>query len=114
MVNNKIFLININDIPCGHSQGFLPDKSGKDTVFLIKSFEGTYGYKNICPHYGDTSLPWKKDAFLNGDKSKIVCAAHGALFNIATGECIQGPCLGQSLQPITLTITDSGNVYYHV
>lgn len=30
----------------------------------------------------------------------IQCATHGALFEIETGHCIAGPCLGQNLQKI--------------
>jgi len=36
----------------------------------------------------------------------IQCSTHGALFNIETGECLQGPCLGQSLQAIAHEVKD--------
>jgi nitrite reductase/ring-hydroxylating ferredoxin subunit len=30
----------------------------------------------------------------------IQCATHGALFLIESGECVAGPCAGQSLQAL--------------
>ena len=45
-----------------------------------------------------------KDAYLNAARDRIVCAAHGAQFDIATGICTLGPCLGQRLQPVALDV----------
>ena len=35
-----------------------------------------------------------------------MCGKQGALFNPGTGECIDGPCVGQSLKPIKLVVLD--------
>jgi nitrite reductase/ring-hydroxylating ferredoxin subunit len=51
-------------------------------------------------------MAWRKDAYLNADRDRIVCSAHGALFDIVTGVCILGPCIGQALQPLRLTVRD--------
>jgi nitrite reductase/ring-hydroxylating ferredoxin subunit len=40
-----------------------------------------------------------------------VCYAHGAEFDIATGQCLLGPCLGQSLDPVKLEITERGEIH---
>ncbi|KAB0567613.1 MULTISPECIES: Rieske (2Fe-2S) protein [Pseudomonas] len=59
--------------------------------------EGTaYFYVNRCPHRR-VPLEWKPDHFLDQSTSLIQCATHGALFLIETGECVSGPCVGQSL-----------------
>ena len=59
--------------------------------------EGTaYFYVNRCPHRR-VSLEWEPDRFLDKSTSLIQCATHGALFLIETGECVSGPCAGQSL-----------------
>lgn len=55
-------------------------------------------------------MAWRKDAYLNGDKSRIVCHAHGAQFEIDTGHCLLGPCLGKSLTPVTLEVAGDGRV----
>ena len=38
--------------------------------------------------------------FLDSSASLIQCATHGALFLIESGECIAGPCAGQSLKAL--------------
>jgi nitrite reductase/ring-hydroxylating ferredoxin subunit len=55
-------------------------------------------------------MAWRKDAYLNGDRSRIVCSAHGAQFDIETGVCTLGPCLGQSLTSVLLEVDDSGAI----
>lgn len=55
-----------------------------------------YFYLNRCPHRG-IPLEWQPDSFLDTSASLIQCATHGALFLIESGECIAGPCAGQSL-----------------
>jgi nitrite reductase/ring-hydroxylating ferredoxin subunit len=55
-----------------------------------------YFYINRCPHRG-IPLEWQPDQFLDDSASLIQCATHGALFLIENGECIAGPCAGQSL-----------------
>jgi nitrite reductase/ring-hydroxylating ferredoxin subunit len=46
------------------------------------------------------------DAFLTKDRSSIICASHGALYEIDTGLCFAGPCLGKSLRQVAVTIRD--------
>jgi len=65
-----------------------------------------WGYVNNCPHYDRAPLGWKKDAFLNGAGDRIMCSAHGALFRVEDGVCEIGPCLGQALEPLSVTVQD--------
>ena len=67
--------------------------------FVVKKNEEFYAYANSCPHQG-RMLQWKPDTFLTKDLSKIMCAAHGANFEIESGLCIAGPCLGQRLKAL--------------
>lgn len=106
-----IFLCRLEDLSDGDSRGFDPAQQGKDTILVIRKGKQLYAYRDVCPHYGDTPLPWRKDAYLNGDHSRIVCSAHGAQFDISTGACTLGPCLGQSLQSVRVVITDQQEVY---
>ena len=34
----------------------------------------------------------------------ILCATHGALFRIEDGHCLSGPCVGESLTPLPVSI----------
>lgn len=97
-------LCSIDDIPEGCSRGVLPNARGRDQILLIRQGRKVYGYVNNCPHYDRAPLGWKKDEFLSGDRKHIMCSAHGALFRIEDGACEIGPCLGQSLTPVSLRI----------
>jgi nitrite reductase/ring-hydroxylating ferredoxin subunit len=55
-------------------------------------------------------MAWRKDAYLNFERTRIVCAAHGAQFDIETGICALGPCLGQGLQPVELVVTTTRDI----
>ena len=97
-------------LPEGQARGFDPWHEGHDTVLVVRHQGELYGWRDACPHYGDTPLAWRKDAYLSGDRTRIVCAAHGAQFDIVTGMCTLGPCLGQGLQPVTLHIDEHINI----
>ncbi len=56
-------------------------------------------------------MAWRKDAYLDAAGQHIVCAAHGALFDIASGLCVLGPCLGDQLDTIALKVHDNGEVH---
>lgn len=71
-------------------------------MFVVRSGATVVGYRNACPHYDHARMAWRKDEFLNADRSLIHCAAHGALFRIEDGVCAAGPCLGQRLTVVEL------------
>lgn len=71
--------------------------------FVIRSGETLRAYVNHCPHAG-FPLNWRPDRFLSPDSSRILCATHGALFDIQTGECVAGPCPGQRLRSLAIRI----------
>ncbi len=109
-MNATLRLCHLDDLPDGGARGFDPRASGRDTVFVVRQGEMLWGYENACPHHG-TPLPWRKDAYLNAAGDRIVCAAHGALFEIDTGVCTLGPCLGDALTPVSLTLHDDGELH---
>ena len=74
------------------------------SIFIVKKNGEFHAYYNQCPHTG-ANLEWQEDQFLDMDKELIQCATHDALFTIDTGECIAGPCVGDSLKEIPLKIT---------
>lgn len=71
--------------------------------FVVRCGAEVRGYVNHCPHAGHP-LDLRPHQFLTPDRALIVCASHGALFDKATGQCLAGPCTGQSLTPIALRI----------
>ena len=102
-----VHLCAASDLAEGSARGFDPAGAGHDQMFVVRR-NGLHAWRNACPHWANTSMAWRKDAFLNADGSRIVCAAHGAQFDIETGVCTLGPCLGQSLYPISLISHDDG------
>jgi len=97
-------LCRLADLPEGRSVGFDPLGEGRDTMFIIRKGAALHAWRNHCPHYDRARMAWKKDEFLNGDRTRIMCAAHGALFGIESGICEIGPCLGERLTPVPLAI----------
>lgn len=74
-------------------------------IFVIKKHGQFYGYYNRCPHAG-WPLNLNPGAFLDLDKKFIQCANHMAVFDISSGSCVAGPCVGASLEKITLTLAN--------
>tara|TARA_B100000513_G_scaffold163883_1_gene80341 strand:+ start:148 stop:471 length:324 start_codon:yes stop_codon:yes gene_type:complete len=89
-------LCNLDDIADGGSAGFTVAGTH---VLAVRRGERVYTYVNSCPHVG-TPLDMWPGRFLTKDGAHILCATHGALFNIEDGDCIAGPCVGRGLTPI--------------
>ena len=110
MTNPAITLCRLDDLPDGDSRGFDPYATGRDSVFVVRRAGNVYAYQNACPHVNGSPLAWQKNRYLNAARDRIVCNGHGAEFDIATGICTLGPCLGERLTPLALTLNDSGEV----
>ncbi|MDO3386106.1 Rieske (2Fe-2S) protein [Gilvimarinus sp. SDUM040013] len=94
----------------GASRGFAPQINGAPyPVFAVRKGGHVFAYRNLCPH-AFIPLEWVPDQFLTSDKSLIQCANHGALFTLDTGQCIAGPCNGQSLIAVA-TVERDGALY---
>lgn len=87
------FLCNSSELADAASRGF--EVEGQKLLAVRRDGQ-VYLYLNRCPHRG-IPLEWQPDRFLDDSASLIQCATHGALFLIENGECIAGPCAGQSL-----------------
>lgn len=110
----KVCLGSINDIVDGQSKGYDPMQTGNDTIFIVRKGQKVYAYNDICPHYGSTSLPWKRHQYLDASCEFIVCAAHGALFDIEKGLCIRGACEGQYLDKIDVTVSLNNEIWVDI
>jgi len=76
-----------------------PDKS----IVIIKGDNTFYAYENVCPHFS-IQLDYKPGVFNTYKNTLIMCAHHSAMFDIVTGECVEGPCRGHSLIPVQIDI----------
>ena len=90
------FLCAPNELTEGQSRGF---ELAELKLLVVRREGQVYAYQNRCPHRG-IPLEWQPDQFLDHSNSLIQCATHGALFLIEDGECVSGPCAGQTLTAI--------------
>ncbi|MCX7032499.1 MAG: Rieske 2Fe-2S domain-containing protein [Arenimonas sp.] len=72
------------------------------SIVLRRSGERVQAWLNICPHAG-RRLDYAPGKFLL-DQGRLVCAAHGASFELEQGVCVAGPCRGASLVPLAVAI----------
>jgi nitrite reductase/ring-hydroxylating ferredoxin subunit len=97
----------VDDIPPHSALEFRLEKDGKLVdCFLLRHAEGYFAFENQCPHTG-APLNWQPGQFLDMENRHIQCTIHGALFRIADGHCLWGPCQGQSL--FLLQVKQEGN-----
>jgi nitrite reductase/ring-hydroxylating ferredoxin subunit len=97
-------LYRADEIPEGGGRGFRFG-SGPDLlmVFVVRREGVLSAYENACPHMG-TPLNFLPDRFFDRTGQHLLCATHGALFRVADGFCIEGPCAGKSLKPMAISI----------
>lgn len=103
-------LCSLDELPDPGSRGFDPWGEGRNSMFLVRQNNNVFGYRDVCPHQG-AHLAWRRDAYLNRAADRIVCHAHGAQFDVKSGKCLLGPCLGQSLTALALTVSPDGTIY---
>lgn len=73
--------------------------------FVVRLGDEVHAYQNYCMHVGHP-LNWTPNSFLTREKDRIVCASHGALYDIATGRCTGGPCRGKELRRVECEVRD--------
>ena len=98
-------LCRFDELLPGTARGFDPQRTGEDTVFVLRRGTDLRAYHNRCPHQG-ARLEYRKDHFLSADGQRVVCYAHGAQFDPDTGACTQGACLGQALEPVSCRVEE--------
>lgn len=99
-------LCSLDDIENGGSVALIAEIDGlRTSLIVVRQGEQAFVYVNVCPHTG-APLDFEPGQFMNFDRSFIMCAMHGALFNIHDGFCIQGPCVGKSLTPIASEVRE--------
>ena len=103
-------LCRLDDIPDGEGKGLTVDtRGGEREIIIIRKGGAAFGYLNSCPHAW-VQLDWSPDRFMNRDRSHIMCSTHGAMFEVETGRCVAGPCLGDKLMPFPVTVVDGAVV----
>ena len=71
--------------------------------FVVRRAGEVFAYLNRCPHRNH-ALNWHPERFLTPDGRMILCASHGAVFEISSGACLGGPCRGVGLTALDVTV----------
>jgi nitrite reductase/ring-hydroxylating ferredoxin subunit len=105
-VTARLALCALAEIADPGSRGFeLGEGAARRSIFLVRRGEVLRAYVNSCPHTGGP-LDWVEDQFLDLDRRLILCATHGALFRLADGHCLAGPCAGKALTPVAIEVVE--------
>lgn len=76
-----------------------------ESVIVYRDGDHVRAWMNICPHAG-RRLDWAPGEFLRSKDGLLVCAAHGASFELQHGQCAAGPCRGESLRAVAVEVRD--------
>lgn len=101
----------MSDVPSQRARGFrlmLVAQDGTQrpwSIVVVRWGKQVFGYVNRCPHHG-VNLDWERDQFLDANGIRLMCGKHGAVFELGTGLCVDGPCKGSSLEPVALCVLD--------
>ncbi|MBN6151940.1 Rieske (2Fe-2S) protein [Xanthomonas sp. AmX2] len=76
-----------------------------ESLLLYRDGDAVRAWLNICPHAG-RRLDWAPGQFLKSREGHLVCAAHGAAFELQHGQCVSGPCKGDALRAVPVAVRD--------
>lgn len=101
-------LANLSQLDATGALGLtLPDGRA---AFVVRVHGRVFAFENRCPHQG-VGLDYEPDTFLEPGGELIQCSMHGALFLPEGGECLYGPCLGQALTPVPISVDAAGDIH---
>ena len=76
-----------------------------ESLVLYRDGDAVRAWLNVCPHAG-RRLDWAPGQFLKSKDGSLVCAVHGASFELQRGECVAGPCRGESLRTVAVEVRE--------
>ncbi len=72
-------------------------------LIVLRRGDRVFAYHNVCAHAG-RRLDYAPGQFLVRD-DRLICAAHGAVFDVCSGVCREGPG-GGGLTAVAVRVTD--------
>ncbi|MCF7748495.1 Rieske 2Fe-2S domain-containing protein [Sulfitobacter sp. M39] len=79
--------------------------AGDFPLLLVRRNDGVIAFVNMCPHQF-LPLDYRSNQVLSVDGSKLMCSAHGAMFDAGTGAGVGGNGLGCDLIPVPVAQID--------
>ena len=83
-----------------------------ESLILHRDGDAVRAWLNVCPHAG-RRLDWAPGKFLKSKDGLLVCAVHGASFELQRGQCVAGPCRGDCLRAVGVEVRDGDVVLAH-
>jgi nitrite reductase/ring-hydroxylating ferredoxin subunit len=103
-------LIRRSDLPTG-LVALDVDINGETTPIILDCDRSpVQAWLNCCPHQG-RRLDYVPGKFLI-HKEQLVCAAHGASFDLEEGLCVGGPCRGEHLTKVAVSEGPDGSLRF--
>jgi nitrite reductase/ring-hydroxylating ferredoxin subunit len=97
----------IEDGGFAEAEGTVDDSP--ESLILHRDGAAVRAWLNVCPHAG-RRLDWAPGKFLKSKDGLLVCAVHGASFELQRGECVAGPCRGDALRQVAVEVR-AGKVF---
>ncbi len=104
------FLCRSAALPEGEYHELHYSLAGHTRYLVAVRVEGqVHAWYNRCPHAGQ---PFNRvpDEFLTDEHNRLICAAHGAVFEPSTGVCVAGPC-PRALMTRCPVVEEDGSVF---
>ncbi len=102
----RVRIVAEEDLKEGATHKFTFEKEGIRREGFVLRHEGkVVAYENLCMHL-PLSLNYGDNQFFTRDKRHLVCQTHYALYEPATGLCVQGPCEGAKLRRLEISLSE--------
>ena len=88
------------DVPDGGAIRIAPDGE-RESLVVVREGETIAAYVNRCPHF---RIPLDVGRGIRTFRNHVLCANHYAAFRFADGLCVEGPCLGASLERVAIAV----------
>jgi nitrite reductase/ring-hydroxylating ferredoxin subunit len=103
-----IFLCRVEELADPGTRNVVLGEGEDELDIIIVQTNGTrHAYVNCCPHQF-IPLETFPNHFFTEDKKFFLCSGHGARFELATGVCVSGPCLGMALDRLQIKEQEGG------
>ncbi len=79
-------------------------------ALLLRDSSGAIvAYRNLCRHL-PVPLDGGTGELLSEDGTHLLCGTHGATYRVRDGYCVEGPCEGMALRPLSIRVV-AGDLY---
>ena len=98
------------EVPEGYAREYRFGRGLSAFRMIVARHRGlVHAYLNLCPHM---SLPLNDfaDTHITADGQLLVCTRHFAQFDMQTGVCVAGACLGSELDRIAIHVDEDHNI----